>query len=150
MYVSQYNAMQSKAKSCANIEAKAAGYTIVNTTSAKYSSVIVVVADGWWWMMIDNFFWLLFVIRGRKEGISILPSKCVWEPKKVCEERWWWLMIPSSFPSVPMMNLNLTNHNPYFRSFCTTWYEYCAFFCVHGRSEPVLKNSFEHSLHILL
>jgi hypothetical protein len=38
--------MQSKAKSCAKIEAKAAGYTIVNTTSAKYSSVIVVVADG--------------------------------------------------------------------------------------------------------
>ena len=37
-------------------------------------------------MMMDVVCCLLFVIRGQTEGICILPSKWVWEPKKVRDE----------------------------------------------------------------
>jgi len=41
--------------------------------------------DGWWWWSISSS--CLFVIRGWRIGISILPSEWVWEPKIACDGR---------------------------------------------------------------
>ena len=46
----------------------------------------------WWWWMMMHWWWsisscCLFVIRGWWTGISVLPLKWVWEPKKACDER---------------------------------------------------------------